>query len=255
MRVSVLASPGKSTNILLNWLEDQGYSDVEAIIEPNVSRMKMLCYRLRRLGVLEATGQIAFMLMVLPFLRRESAERRSRILERYELRGEANQSAHIIAIPNVNDPAVEELLKKREPDVVLVNGTRIITQNTLEAVNVPFINTHAGITPNYRGVHGGYWALRQNDPANFGVTLHLVDRGVDTGSVLAHERIFPDPKDNFASYPTLQQAISFLALKRMLTELGQGHQFKILDVRNDLSRQWFHPTIWTYLSGRVKGIH
>ena len=239
--------PGISTNILLNWLEDQGYSDVEAIIEPKVSRGKMLRYRLRRLGILETVGQIAFIVTVMPFLRREAVERQDKILEHYGLRSEVNQSTHIIEVPQVNDPAVERLLKNREPDVVLVNGTRIIGQNTLDAVKVPFINTHAGVTPNYRGVHGGYWALRRNDPANFGVTLHLVDRGVDTGSVLAHERVAPDPKDNFASYPMLQQAVSFLALKPILRELDQGHQLKILDVNSEFSRQWFHPTIWTYL--------
>ena len=254
MKISVLAGPGISTNILLNWLEDQGYSDVEAIIEPKVSRGKMLRYRLRRLGILETVGQIAFIVTVMPFLRREAVVRQDKILEHYGLRSEVNQSTHIFAVSQVNDPAVERLLKKREPDVVLVNGTRIIGQNTLDAVKVPFINTHAGVTPNYRGVHGGYWALRRNDPANFGVTLHLVDRGVDTGSVLAHERVAPDPKDNFASYPMLQQAVSFLALKPILRELDQGHQLKILDVNSEFSRQWFHPTIWTYLVGRIKGI-
>lgn len=91
-----------------------------------------------------------------PFLRREAVERQSRILERYELRGETNRSAHIIAFPYVNDPAVKDLLKKREPDAVLVNSTRIIGQNTLEAMKVPFINTHAGVTPNYPGVQGEY---------------------------------------------------------------------------------------------------
>ncbi|WP_375700192.1 formyl transferase [Pseudophaeobacter sp. TrK17] len=254
MKISVLAGPGMSTNILLNWLEDQGYSNVEAIIESKVSRGKMLRYRLHRLGFLETVGQIAFIVAVMPFLRRNAVERQGKILEQYGLRSEVNHSTPIIAVPQVNHPVVEGLLRKREPDVVLVNGTRIIGKNTLDAVKVPFINTHAGITPNYRGVHGGYWALRCNDPANFGVTLHLVDRGVDTGSVLAHERVTPDTKDNFASFPVLQQAASFGALQRVLTELSRGHLPKTLEVDSVFSRQWFHPTIWTYLVGRIKGI-
>ena len=102
MRISVLASLGNSTNILLNWLEDQGYSGAEVILEPNVSRMKMPRYRQHRLGVLETIGQIAFILTVVPFLRREAVKRQSRILEHYQLRDETNRSVHIIAVPSVN---------------------------------------------------------------------------------------------------------------------------------------------------------
>ena len=40
---------------------------------------------------------------------------------------------------------------------------------------------HAGITPQYRGVHGGYWAVVNNDPEHCGVTIHFVDKGIDTG--------------------------------------------------------------------------
>jgi methionyl-tRNA formyltransferase len=44
---------------------------------------------------------------------------------------------------------------------------------------------HAGITPRYRGTHGGYWVLLNNDPGHCGVTIHLVDPGIDTGSIVA----------------------------------------------------------------------
>src|SRR5438093_9923670 len=46
---------------------------------------------------------------------------------------------------------------------VVVNGTRIISEAVLTASDAVFINMHAGITPKYRGVHGGYWALYNGD--------------------------------------------------------------------------------------------
>ena len=33
----------------------------------------------------------------------------------------------------------------------------------LQSVEAIFVNTHVGITPKYRGVHGGYWSLVKND--------------------------------------------------------------------------------------------
>jgi hypothetical protein len=48
----------------------------------------------------------------------------------------------------------------------------------------PFINYHAGINPKYRGQDPAYWARVQGDAEHAGITIHLVDEGVDTGAVL-----------------------------------------------------------------------
>jgi len=46
------------------------------------------------------------------------------------------------------------------------------------------INCHPGRLPHYRGVRPVNWALRNGD-ALAGITLHVIDHGVDTGPVLA----------------------------------------------------------------------
>jgi folate-dependent phosphoribosylglycinamide formyltransferase PurN len=66
-------------------------------------------------------------------------------------------------------------LKAINPDLVIVNGTRIISKKVLSSINSKFVNIHVGITPKYRGVHGTYWALVNNDVENSGVTVHFVD--------------------------------------------------------------------------------
>ena len=53
----------------------------------------------------------------------------------------------------------------------MINGTRIISKATLGCVPAVFINTHVGITPTYRGVHGGYWSLVEGERARCGVIL------------------------------------------------------------------------------------
>src|SRR5690606_31292352 len=105
---------------------------------------------------------------------------------------------------SINDPSTRAILRDVSPDVVVVNGTRIIAQSVLDAVDAPFLNTHAGITPAYRGVHGGYWALAEGQPELCGVTVHRVDRGIDTGDVIAQAIVHPTRADNFQTYPLLQ---------------------------------------------------
>jgi len=148
--------------------------------------------------------------------------------------------------------ALHELLD-RKPSVVVVNGTRIIGSHVLEAVDAPFINMHVGITPAYRGVHGGYWALAQGDPANFGVTVHLVDAGVDTGQVITQVRVRPGPLDNFATYPYLQVAVGVPALVEAVNAARTGAiQLREADLP---SRLWSHPTLWDSLRLWRDGIH
>jgi methionyl-tRNA formyltransferase len=126
-----------------------------------------------------------------------------------------------------------------------VVGTRVIAGEVLRAVNAPFINYHAGITPKYRGVHGGYWAKAGGDLGNFGVTVHVVDEGIDTGGVLYQARLTPTVKDNYSTYPYLQLAAAMPLLERGARDAIAGNlQIEKVDLPSHL---WSHPTLWHYL--------
>lgn len=46
------------------------------------------------------------------------------------------------------------------PDVILLVGCRLMTSQTIAGTGgVPLLNLHPAILPQYRGHHGGYWAL------------------------------------------------------------------------------------------------
>ena len=108
---------------------------------------------------------------------------------------------------------------------------------------------HVGITPKYRGVHGGYWALVKNDSENCGVTIHFVDAGIDTGEVIFQQRITVTNKDNFVTYPLLQLSEGIPYMKKALQDIIKG---QIVTKKNPQeSFLWYHPTIWQYLYHRV----
>jgi methionyl-tRNA formyltransferase len=60
-----------------------------------------------------------------------------------------------------------------------------------------FINTHPSFLPYNRGKHYNFWALVEEAP--FGVSLHFINEGIDTGDVIAQRRIYYDWEDNGAS--------------------------------------------------------
>lgn len=189
MKITVLAGQGASTAILLNWLIHKGYTDLAVILEAPTTRLDLIRQRTRRLGWVRTLGQVAFMVSVLPLLRFESAGRQRELLSLFELKDQMPALDQCLNVQTINDDQVVDHLRSRAADLVLVNGTRIIRTPVLRATDAPIINTHVGITPHYRGVHGGYWSIWNNDRENFGVTLHCVDEGVDTG------RIFGETQD------------------------------------------------------------
>lgn len=152
-------------------------------------------------------------------------------------------------IPSVNHPDGHAAVLHLAPDVMVISGTRILSARTIAALGRPIINMHAGITPQYRGVHGGYWALVQRDPAHCGVTVHLVDAGVDTGAVLYQALITPGPTDDFSTYPTLQT----LAGLPLLVKAVQSAHVPAAQTPAGTSRRWYHPTLWGYLWHRIAG--
>jgi methionyl-tRNA formyltransferase len=141
-------------------------------------------------------------------------------------------------------------LQQLQPRAILVMGTRLIAGEVLRSVDAPFINYHAGVTPKYRGVHGGYWARAEGDDDNFGVTVHLVDEGIDTGTVLYQDRLAPSPTDNYSTYPYLQLAAALPLLERAARDAIAG---SLRPQRVDLpSRLWSHPTLWAYVRTGVR---
>ncbi|HSZ72940.1 MAG TPA: formyl transferase, partial [Cytophagaceae bacterium] len=162
----------------------------------------------------------------------------------------------LIDLEDVHQGNWEKWLTDFKPDFILINGTRILKKSLLDRFSVPVINIHAGITPMYRGVHGGYWALACNDPHNFGATIHLVDPGVDTGQILKHVRTTPSAKDNFYTYPLLQFALAIKELPGVVEQyLLSGKFSEIKSFQPTFSKLWFYPTIFEYIYYRItKGV-
>lgn len=248
-RVALLAGEGASKNILYHALSSE-FEVFPVIVEHGVSRWSLLRRRASRLGLWTAVGQLLFVVLVVPFLEWRSRGRRQEILTDHGLRDEAID-APMVHVASSNDRSVIGILAAGHPDVVLVVGTRILSTHLLETARVPFVNIHAGITPRYRGVHGCYWALASRDPGGCGVTVHLVDRGIDTGPVLAQMRISPTGQDDFTTYPLLQLAAAIPALRAALREIIAG-QARPIETRASSSRLWSHPTLWGYIWQRLR---
>lgn len=78
-----------------------------------------------------------------------------------------------------------EKLRRFKPDLIYVwSYPMILPAEILKSPKRGCVNLHFGLLPEYRGVNGVRWALL-NGEEKTGVTLHLMDGGIDTGDILA----------------------------------------------------------------------
>ncbi len=247
-RIVMLAGEGDSTNILYNAINGK-FPIQTVILEGKEDKNIFIKRRIKRLGIVSVSGQVLFQLIIVKILNLVSGKRVKKIIEDNHLDISDISDNKIIKVSSINDNKVKELLVDIKPDLIIVNGTRIISKKILVAVSCPIINTHTGITPMYRGVHGGYWALVRNDKENCGVTVHLVDAGIDTGEILYQDIIEITARDNFVTYPYLQTAKAKMLLQKAVNDALYNNIQKVN--RKGNSNLWYHPTIWQYLYFRI----
>ena len=72
-------------------------------------------------------------------------------------------------------------------DIYVVFGSSYIKGKLVDyLVKQKAINIHMGVSPYYRGTDCNFWALYDNNPHLVGATIHILSKGLDSGSILYH---------------------------------------------------------------------
>lgn len=248
----MLARDVPSTRFVVGALR-QRFGNVAVVLEDAPGAWAQLGSRIARLGAWRTFGQLVFK-MAEPLLALPQSRRRREL--RAALRAAyPPQPLDATRVASVNSAEARAAIQAIAPGVVVVNGTRIIGRKTLATADC-FVNLHAGITPAYRGVHGGYWALVVGDDGNVGATVHRVDAGVDTGEVLAQVRVVPSSADGYFTLPLLQLLHGLPVLVEVVDRLLADGVLPVGEPDMPAgSTQWYHPTLWRYLvTGVTKGV-
>jgi methionyl-tRNA formyltransferase len=100
---------------------------------------------------------------------------------------------------DVNANSFISEIERHGPEVnVSMSYDQILRKRIIELAPMGFLNCHAGALPFYRGRNVLNWALI-NGENHFGVTVHYIDEGIDTGDIICQrfDRILPE--DDYAS--------------------------------------------------------
>lgn len=104
-----------------------------------------------------------------------------------------------ITHPKINSNEFLAWLSKYDCDLfVSMSFNQIFRSALINLPNLKTINCHAGKLPFYRGRNILNWALI-NDEKEFGITVHYVDEGIDTGDIILQRCYSITDEDNYAT--------------------------------------------------------
>jgi methionyl-tRNA formyltransferase len=101
-------------------------------------------------------------------------------------------------------------------DFIVSFGYRhIINKPTLDECVSPVINLHISYLPWNRGAHPNFWAFYDGTPS--GVSIHLIDEGIDTGPIIAQRKVIFDETENtfLKTYLRLKREVEDLFIEKI----------------------------------------
>jgi len=118
----------------------------------------------------------------------------------------------------VRTPEFEQAVRALMPDMIVTAAYgRILPPNILAVPPLGCLNVHASLLPAYRGAAPIQWSIINGDPET-GVTIMMMDAGMDTGDILLQRRIRITDEIDAGE---LSQALSCLGAE-MLPEAIEG---------------------------------
>jgi phosphoribosylglycinamide formyltransferase-1 len=120
------------------------------------------------------------------------------------------------------DHAVADLLRERGIDAVVTAGyMRLLGSPVLEAYAGRWLNVHPSLLPAFPGTHGVADALAHGVKVT-GVTVFLVDEGVDTGPIVMQEAIEVRDDDDWDSLEARVHEVEHYLLPAATAALVEG---------------------------------
>lgn len=230
------------------WLDS--FTELAGILvirEKAGSRWQKLKRSISRDGVLATLDLLAFRLYQRAFLAKTDQAFAESVKSEMQSRFPAPLSGiPILEVRSPNSPDAAEFLRIANCDIALACCKHILKPEIFEIPRHGTFVMHPGICPEYRNAHGCFWAMVNGDLSRVGMTLLKVDKGIDTGPVLAH---FTAPYDEARETPLMiQRRMTYGNLDRVAESIQAfvAGNLKPVDTRGRQSAIWGQPTLTAY---------
>jgi phosphoribosylglycinamide formyltransferase-1 len=119
--------------------------------------------------------------------------------------------------------ALVEQIQVWKPDLVILSGfMKLLPPGVVEALGPNIINTHPAYLPEFPGAHGVRDALLAG-VTETGASVILVDNGVDSGPIIAQQRVPVLPGDTETSLHNRIKPVERELLIQAVLDIANGH--------------------------------
>jgi len=135
---------------------------------------------------------------------------------------------HEIKAKSANSEEFRKQLLKLNPDIMLVaSWSEKLDKLTYDMPKTATINVHPSLLPKYRGPNP-YIQVIKNREKKTGVTLHLVDSGLDTGAILDQREIEISENDTGKELKSKTALIARGAVCELLQKMSEDVVFPVM---------------------------
>ncbi len=141
-------------------------------------------------------------------------------------------------VRQLSNPETIKILSVYQPDMITVACfSKRIPRVILDIPRFGCLNVHPSLLPANRGPEPLFWTFREGS-AQTGVTVHVIDEGLDTGAIVLQEAIeIPDG----ISYSALEERCANLGGKLLSRSVWSMFNGEVVFVKQDETKSSYHP--------------
>lgn len=128
----------------------------------------------------------------------------------------SNEGIPLLTINDLHSGKTCELLRKSDLDILINAGGGIFKPCIIDTVRIGILNAHMGLLPDMKGMNVLEWSIFYGK--NLGVTVHLIDRGIDTGDILLFRQIPIEDDDSISDLRDKSGIVNFELFDEVLTD-------------------------------------
>jgi methionyl-tRNA formyltransferase len=156
----------------------------------------------------------------------------------------SDQGFEVIVSP---EPYEDNLPDDFSPDIILSSGyDRLLRPDTVLKYSQRIINLHAAYLPWARGIGTTLFATMLRYP--YGVSVHFINEGLDTGNLIARKLVQPSPNDTlrtlYTKLLTATEELFFEYIPKIVNgQISGAPQDELGEIKTNRSRLQFESVM------------
>ena len=162
-----------------------------------------------------------------------------------------SENIMLILVNDINSDKSISILKKVKPDILINAGAGIYKPAIFKTFSLGILNAHMGSLPYFRGMNVLEWSIFYD--RQIGVTVHFIDKGIDTGDILMFKKIPFEIGDTIEDLRDKSGIVNFELISSVLLDLSNGFLTRTRQLKEE-GKQFFamHPRLKALVEEKLR---